>query len=378
MVFSVFFILNAAAILAGLSLYPRHWHLFLLAATLGNLLWLLVPLIIRGHASPLFRLVRSLLAPLWVLWNFFILLNTLFLLVLGLIWLATLEWGGHSFWAFAHVPFNIFLGALAFIVVVGFFQNLLTVKVERVQVAIPDLPPEFNGFKIAMMSDMHVGLFSRLSRLRQFSRLALNENPDIFVVCGDLTDDDPFYIPKFLKGLDPLPDSLPQYGILGNHDIYANPVKTLEGLRGSRMRMLVNEGLEIKRGGASIWLAGVGDQGGRPIDHPKDFLPDFDKALRGKPAGIPTVLLAHQPKGFQEAIKRGVELTLSGHTHGGQFGFKPLKWSLAKPFLKYDMGLFHEGKSQLYVTPGTGFWVLPVRFGLSPEVTVIELVSEKP
>jgi predicted MPP superfamily phosphohydrolase len=141
--------------------------------------------------------------------------------------------------------------------------------------------------------------------------------------------------------------------------------------------MLVNEGLEIKRGGVSIWLAGVGDQGGRPIDHPKDFLPDFDKALLEKPAGIPTVLLAHQPKGFQEAVKRGVELTLSGHTHGGQFGFKPLGWSLAKPLLGYDMGLFREGNCRLYVSSGTGYWVLPVRFGLSPEVSLIELVPEK-
>lgn len=114
------------------------------------------------------------------------------------------------------------------------------------------------------------------------------------------------------------------------------------------------------------------------MNHTGDFGSDFDKALQGKPSGIPTVMLAHQPQGFRETIKRGVELTLSGHTHGGQFGFKPLKWSLAKPLLGYDMGLFREGSCRLYVTPGTGYWVLPVRFGLSPEVSLIELVPEKP
>jgi predicted MPP superfamily phosphohydrolase len=87
--------------------------------------------------------------------------------------------------------------------------------------------------------------------------------------------------------------------------------------------------------------------------------------------------LAHQPQGFKESKRLGVELTLSGHTHGGQFGFKALNWSLAKPLLKYDMGLFREGNSRLYVTTGTGYWVLPVRFGLSPEVSLIELVADE-
>ena len=101
--------------------------------------------------------------------------------------------------------------------------------------------------------------------------------------------------------------------------------------------------------------------------------PDFDKALEGKPAGAVTVLLAHQPQGFKDAWERKVELTLSGHTHGGQIGFKALNWSLAKLFMKYHMGLFQEGECQLYVTPGTGYWALPVRFGLTPEVSLIEL-----
>jgi predicted MPP superfamily phosphohydrolase len=131
--------------------------------------------------------------------------------------------------------------------------------------------------------------------------------------------------------------------------------------------------LEIKRGEASFWLAGVGDQGARRFGKWGSVAPDFDKALEKKPAGMPTVLMCHQPQGFKEAVARNVELTLSGHTHGGQFGFKKLKWSLAKPFDKYHMGHFHEGDSQLYVSTGTGFWVLPIRFGLSPELSLIEL-----
>jgi predicted MPP superfamily phosphohydrolase len=138
--------------------------------------------------------------------------------------------------------------------------------------------------------------------------------------------------------------------------------------------MLVNEGMVIQRGESSIWLAGVGDQGARRFGKWGSVAPDFDKALEGKPEKAPTVLLAHQPQGFLEAVNRKVELTLSGHTHGGQLGFRFLNWSLAKLFMKFHLGHFREGESQLYVTAGTGYWVLPVRFGLSPEISLIELL----
>jgi predicted MPP superfamily phosphohydrolase len=374
LVFSIFFLVNAAAILAGYNLYPRHWLVLLMSATLGNLLWLLIPLILRGHTSPFFRWAKALLTPLFVFWTFLSLLATLVLLVLAVLWFLIFHWGGLPFWSFAEIPFNLFLGAIAFIVVTGFFQNLFLVRMERVRVPVQGLSEEFKGFKIGMVSDTHVGLFTRLSRLRHFSRLIAKENPGLFAVCGDITDDDPYFIPKFLQGLDPLPESLPQYGILGNHDIYANPSKTLEAMKKGRMRMLLNEGVLIQKGKAGLWFAGVGDPGGRRMNMPGEFSPDYDKALRNKPAGVPTVLLAHNPQNFPESVQRGVELTLSGHTHGGQLGFKALKWSLARLFLKFDMGLFREGKSRLYVSTGTGYWGLPVRFGLSPELSLIELV----
>jgi predicted MPP superfamily phosphohydrolase len=244
---------------------------------------------------------------------------------------------------------------------------------EKATVKIKNLPAEFAGYKIAMITDTHVGFFSRLSRLRQFSRIMNSTNPDLVVVCGDITDDDAYYIPKFLKGLSPLRAEIPVVGVLGNHDFYANPIKSLNYLKNSRLRIFLNEGQEIKKGSSSIWLAGVSDYAAGRFGEWSNLAPDFDKALSGKPAGMPTVLMCHQPHGFKDSIKHGVELTLSGHTHGGQFGFKALNWSLAKPFLKYDMGLFEENGHQLYVSSGTGFWALPVRFGLSPEVSLIEL-----
>ena len=376
LVLSLFFLMNGVAVWAGLDIYPGGWHYVMAAAVGGNLLWLLIPLILKRHSSPFFRFSRAVLGPSWVLWNLLIFLYSAFILLLGILWLAGFVWKWVPFPQFAHMPSNIFLGVIAFICGVGFFQALFSIRLEKVPIRIKNLPPEFNGFKIAMVSDLHVGLFTRLSRLRQFARVAQEAQPDLFAVCGDITDDDPQYLPKFLRSLETLDPYLPAVGVLGNHDVYANPEKTLHVLEDSRLQMLVNEGMEIKRGESSIWIAGVGDQGARRFGKWGSVAPDFDKALEGKPAGAPTVLLAHQPQGFLDAMERKVDLTLSGHTHGGQLGFKFLNWSLAKLFMKYHMGHFKEGESQLYVTPGTGFWVLPVRFGLTPEVTLIELLPE--
>ncbi|HTC20842.1 MAG TPA: metallophosphoesterase, partial [bacterium] len=289
------------------------------------------------------------------------------------VWALLSIWKTIPFDQFAYLPSSVFLGGIAFMTVVGFIQALFMVKLEKVLVRVKNLPAEFAGFKIAMVSDLHVGHFTRLSRLKEFARVAQESRPDLFVVCGDITDDDPHYLPKFLRSLEVLESDLLAVGVLGNHDVYANPEKTLLALQDSRLQMLVNEGMVIQRGSASLWLAGVGDQGARRIGQWGSVAPDFDKALEGRPAGAPTVLLAHQPQGFKDAVERKVELTLSGHTHGGQVGFKILNWSLAKLFMKYHMGLFQEGESQLYVTPGTGYWTLPVRFGLTPEVSLIEL-----
>lgn len=373
LVFSIFFLLNAIAIIGGKTVYPEKWGLLLLAAVLGNTVWMLIPFIIKRRSGPKLRLVRAILNPFWVSWILFIFLYSVFMVITGILWILTTRFTGISFDHFAVIPSNTYLTVLSAMYVIGFLQALFTVKLEKVTVRIQGLPAGFAGYRLAMITDTHVGFFTRLSRLRQFSKLMNDQKPDLVVVCGDITDDDAHYIPKFLKGLNPIDPAVPVVGVLGNHDFYANPIKSLNYLKDSRLRILLNEGFEIKKGDSSLWLAGVSDYAAGRFGEWGSLAPDFEKALAGKPAGMPVVLMCHQPHGFKDAVKHGVDLTLSGHTHGGQFGFKALKWSLAKPFLKYDMGLFQEGKSQLYVSSGTGFWALPVRFGLSPEVTLIEL-----
>lgn len=373
LIFSIFFLLNVIAIGGGISLYPQKWIFLFLAAVLGNTVWLLIPFIIKHRSGTKLRLVRALLNPFWVSWILFIFLFSVFMLITGLVWLITGKGGGTPFETFALTPSNTYLTVLSIIYLIGLFQALFTVKLERITVRIKNLPAEFAGYKIAMVTDLHVGFFTRQSRLRRFMNLANKNHPDLMVVCGDITDDDAYYVPKFLKSLETLEPKIPVVGVLGNHDFYADPQKSLDVLKDSRLKIFLNEGVEIKRGASSFWLAGVSDYAAGRFGEWGFMAPDFKKALAGKPSAMPVVLMCHQPHGFKDAIKHHVDLTLSGHTHGGQLGFKWLNWSLAKLFMKYPMGLFKEGESQLYVSSGTGFWALPVRFGLSPEVSLIEL-----
>jgi predicted MPP superfamily phosphohydrolase len=120
-----------------------------------------------------------------------------------------------------------------------------------------------------------------------------------------------------------------------------------------------------------LWIAGLSDYAARD---PK-LRPDLARALAGRPPDSFPIVLAHQPKAFADAQAQHVALTLCAHSHGGQLGFRPLRWSLAGVFLRYHMGLYREGGSQLYVSTGTGYWLLPFRLGITPEITLIELRS---
>ncbi len=204
MVFSIFFLLNAISVSGGLSLYPEKWRLLFLAAVLGNTVWLLIPYMLKRRTGPMIRLVRAVLNPLWVSWILFIFLYSVFMLITGILWLIIARNWGVSFDNFALIPSNTYLTVLSVIYLIGLLQSLFTHKLEKTTVKIKGLPAEFAGYKIAMITDTHVGLFTRLGRLRCYSKLMDQNDPNLVVVCGDITDDDAYYIPKFLKGLSPL------------------------------------------------------------------------------------------------------------------------------------------------------------------------------
>jgi hypothetical protein len=340
-------------------IHPRRKPWIGAAVVAGNLMWPFF-LLLRTF-SPFARTTRAVLGPMWFGWTSFAILYSAFIFLVLLAWIPFRK---RPFAEFAHGPSKAFLIAGAVACVAGYYHAVVPLRVERVTVRLPNLPRSMEGTKIALMGDLHVGLFTRRSRLQKIFTTAGALEPDLVLIAGDLIDDDPHFVPKLLEGTRALPPATPLYAVLGNHEMYGDPAAVIAAMRGSRMRLLVNEGVAFR----DLWIAGLSDPAA--INVPP---PDFDKALAGKPPAAMPLVLSHQPKVIGEARKRGIPLQLSAHTHGGQFGIRPLGFSLAGVFLPYHMGLYDLPPTQLYINTGTGYWLVPFRLGMTPEITLLTL-----
>lgn len=266
----------------------------------------------------------------------------------------------------------VFVGAAA-LLITGYFgsRSLVTREVEE---RIPSLPAEFDGLRIAQLSDLHVGPQSSRAFLSRVVRAVNTIKPDVIAVTGDLIDDRPEDVQVYADALGELraPDGV--FMIAGNHDVYAGWSDVQRELR--RLvhgHVLVNDSHIIQRGAASLAIVGTGDPAGPQRGVGDVVGPDISRALSRVPAGATVIALAHNPALWPALFQRGVALTLSGHTHWGQFAFPKRGWSLASRFLKYAMGSYREAKSLLYISPGTGYWGIPFRIGALPEITAVTL-----
>jgi predicted MPP superfamily phosphohydrolase len=366
---AVFFLLNFVAVRTLLAAHPGRRGAIWTVTVIGNLMWLLLPFLFSARTTPVVRVTRAVLGPAWGSWLVFIILYSTFAVLAAALWFVFAR-NRMPFGRFAHGPSTGLLILLGIATVVGIYQCLFPLRIERVPIRIRGLAPELAGYRIAQVSDLHVGLFSRPSRLRTISRRINELRPDLLAVSGDMVDDDPYYVPKLLRGLESVDPKTKMVAVLGNHEIYGNPHGVIRALDRSRLELLVNRGVSLRDG--KLWLAGVSDyaagqRGGA------DLRPDVGRALEGRPADATPILLSHQPAGFDDARAHGIPFTMCGHTHGGQLGIRSLGWSLAGVFLPYDMGLYEEDGSQLYVNTGTGYWVVPFRLGMTPEITLFEL-----
>ncbi|HEY2323605.1 MAG TPA: metallophosphoesterase [Thermoanaerobaculia bacterium] len=346
---------------AGLTrIHPRRRRWTLVVMVLGNAMWPFFAIL--NARTDFSRLIRATLGPPWFAWQCFAIVYTVLLALIAVAWLP---FRARKFTAFAHAPSKVFLWIVIVGGVAGYYDAVVPIRVEHVPVTIANLPPALNGTRIVELGDLHVGLFTRESRLRQFFETAQAQRPDVVVLAGDMIDDDPYFVPKLLRGASALDPSIRLVAVLGNHEMYGAPFEVIDKLHGTRIRLLVNEGTAVH----GLWIAGVSDFA---ASDPR-LEPNFDRALAGAPPGSLPIVVAHQPKAFDPARARHFALTLVAHTHGGQLGFRPLHWSLAGLFLRYHMGLYRAGDSQLYVNTGTGYWLLPFRLGMTPEITLIEL-----
>ena len=355
---AIFLIANVAACRVLVRVHPRRRRIVIALIVVGNVMWIFFPIL--NARTDFSRFVRALFGPPWFAWTCFAILYSAFALPLAIAWLPFRN--RMLFARFARWPSRVFLWSTLFALMVGVWNAVVPLRIEHVPIVSHGAPP----FRVALISDLHTGLFSRTSRLEKIFATAAAQKPDVILLAGDNVDDDPIFTAKLLAATRVLDPHMPLLAVLGNHEMYGQPLEVIDHLRGSRIRLLVNEGASVN----GVWIAGISDFAART---PK-LEPDFDAALRGRNGAFP-IILAHQPKAFAEAIKRALPVTLCGHSHGGQCAFRPLHWSLAGVFLPYHMGLYRRGASQLYVNTGTGYWLFPWRFGIgiSPEITVIDL-----
>jgi len=346
-------------------IHPRRKRLVRALVIVANLMWPLLPFL--RASNPLMRFLRATLGPVWFAWTCFAIVYALVLFLVLLAWIPFRR--RQSFAEFARWPSRVFLWTTIVATVIGFYQAVVPLRVERVPIAIDNLPSSLEGTRIALLGDLHVGLFTRSSRLDTIFATTNALQPDVVLLAGDLIDDDPYFVPKLLAGTRGLSPSTPLLAVLGNHEMYGDPTAVIAQLRGSRIRLLVNEGHAHR----DLWIAGISDFAARDLPEQRALAPDFDKALAGKPPTSVAIALAHQPKVIDEAQRRRIPIALCAHTHGGQLGFRPLRWSLAGVFLPYHMGLYRVGPTQLYINTGTGYWLLPFRLGMTPEITLLEL-----
>ncbi|NEW39966.1 metallophosphoesterase [Nocardia cyriacigeorgica] len=244
----------------------------------------------------------------------------------------------------------------------GTYNVLSGPAVKRMTVLLPKLPPEADGFRITLVSDLHVGPALGRSFTQRVVDAVNGTQPDLIAVAGDLVDGRVADLRSTVAPLADLRSRLGTYYVTGNHEYYSGADEWIAHVQELGMRVLMNSRVEVE----GFDLAGVDDIEGEAEGRG----PDVAAALAGRDPARAVILLAHQPVVIHDAVDHGVDLQLSGHTHGGQLFPGNLIAELANPTLA---GLERYGDTQLYVTRGAGAWGPPVRVAAPSDITVLEL-----
>lgn len=241
-----------------------------------------------------------------------------------------------------------------------------SLSLERVEITLPRLPKKLDGLKIIHLSDIHHSPFTNLQHIERAVKIANRLKPDMFILTGDYVSHENKYIAPVAKTLGSLTSKYGTYACLGNHDHWTDPALVVRKFQDAGIRMLVNEGFRFEARGASFWLGGVDDH--------MVGKTDLATTLKGSFPDEMKLLLAHNPIIFRQATRFGVDLTLSGHTHGGQIKVRDPEKRLL-PKRKLSSGLHRRKDSQIYITRGIGTVVLPIRYQCPPEISFLELRS---
>ncbi len=267
------------------------------------------------------------------------------------------------------------LGVFLVVIAVWGYAGTRRLVVRPLDVSFPELPSGLEGMRIVQLSDLHVGPHTSRRHLARVVEAVRSAEPDLIFLTGDQVDDFARDVQLLGRALGGLSAPLGVFAVAGNHDVYAGWASVRRGMERIGWTVLVNESVPVDVNGTRFWVAGTGDPAGRggPTGKDTTVVPDVARTLESVPREAFTLALAHNPALWLELAVRGVELTLSGHTHYGQLAIPRVGWSLASVFLEHAMGMYRHNDSVLYINPGTNYWGIPLRIGTPPEVTVVTL-----
>lgn len=233
-------------------------------------------------------------------------------------------------------------------------------QITHLDLVLPRLPRQLDGFIIAHLSDIHYGLFLSRASLQRVLDLTQAQRPHLIVITGDFVTQSPAFIEPVSELLEKLRAPLGVFAVLGNHDFRAGADSLTRALRRHRVAVLRNQHRLLRFGGAAFKIAGIDDS----RQHP-----DVERAV-GSTARHFTLLLAHNPMALSQAAACGADLVLSGHTHGGQ-----IKFNFAAPLYERFLpaGLVSLDGTQMYISRGLGKVILPMRVGAPPELAFLRL-----
>lgn len=278
----------------------------------------------------------------------------------------------------------------------GFVSNLYDYQIKHVELILPNLPKSFEGKTIAQISDIHAGSLYNLNAVKKGIDLLLSHIPDMIFFTGDLVNDFADEMDNYISIFDKLNAPLGIFSILGNHDYgdyhfnrfhfngkrkltkQQNLIAIKDIHRKLGWQLLLNESKEIVLNNEKITLVGVENWG---VNNPHNY-GDLDLAMsKVDPISPITFLLSHDPSHWRAEVLPKyprIDVTFSGHTHGGQFGFSnpDYQWSPIQYTYREWAGLYQEKHQSLYVNVGFGYLDYPSRLGILPEITLFHLKSK--
>lgn len=237
----------------------------------------------------------------------------------------------------------------------------------RVDIPVRGLDARLDGYRIVHLSDLHIGALTPGWWARRWIERANAEKADAVAITGDLVTSGVAFHETIAELVGDLRARDGVFCAMGNHDYFGEGEPLISLIRARGPKVLRNEGVVVERDGARLFIAAIDDTWTRRAN--------LDLALEKRPARVPTVMLAHDPDKFPQIAKRGVELVLSGHTHGGQIAvpFLARFINASKLAHRFHLGVYTDGDSTLYVHPGLGTTGPPIRLGVAPALVVLTL-----